>query len=190
MARLLLLVFVWWTARLPVAVPDFHEVDHHHAANQDCLYHQHLNRWHDASKNLSAELVVDHEPILHVHWLMPGWTPPKAESDPANAPNDSEPASPDDSEPFLLLTVAPANDDSDFFAGLFKSKEFNQIRSFPANSASMTLHKLIVQSNNDFSYLNGFLQLENLQLDRQSALNHDLLNSHTDLTAENQPLRC
>lgn len=190
MARLLLLVFVWWTARLPVAVPDFHEVDHHHAANQHCLYHQHLNQWHDSSKNPGTDLVADHEPIFHVHWLMPGWTPNKNVNGTGDSPNGSERPSPEESESFLFLTAAPINDDTDLFAGFFNKNDFNQIRSFPANTASTTLLKLIVQSNNDFCRLNGFMQLENLQPYSQSIIKQDLLRVHTEMSAENQPLRC
>ena len=68
--RVMVWFVVWWMARLPVAVPDFHEVDHHHDSGQTCLYHEHLSRWHSADEQTAP----DHQATLHWHWLIPGWT--------------------------------------------------------------------------------------------------------------------
>lgn len=69
--RVMVWFVVWWMARLPVAVPDFHEVDHHHDAGQTCLYHEHLSRWHAPEEETSEP---DHQALLHWHWLIPGWS--------------------------------------------------------------------------------------------------------------------
>lgn len=84
----LVLVLIWTTARLPVAVPDFHEVDHHHQENQSCLYHQHLNRWHEPETDSfsNSDMPSKHDAVFHVHWLLPGQTAPTGDSD--NHDND------------------------------------------------------------------------------------------------------
>lgn len=67
-SRAVVCFVVWWLARLPVAVPDFHEVDHHHDHGQHCLYHEHLSRWHESADTEPN----DHDAVLHWHWLIPG----------------------------------------------------------------------------------------------------------------------
>ncbi len=61
---------VWCVGRLPVVVPDFHEVEHHDDSGQTCLYHEHLTRWHG---ELPPEPENSHQhPFLHWHLLIPG----------------------------------------------------------------------------------------------------------------------
>jgi hypothetical protein len=83
--RVMVWFVVWWLARLPVAVPDFHEVDHHHESGQTCLYHEHLSRWHEADSNAEQ----DHQALLHWHWLIPGWTAQDYQQDDAGDEPDS-----------------------------------------------------------------------------------------------------
>lgn len=83
--RMMVWFVVWWMARLPVAVPDFHEVDHHHDSGQTCLYHEHLSRWHADDQTPAAE----HQALLHWHWLIPG----SSAQDSQNDPQDEEPGS-------------------------------------------------------------------------------------------------
>ncbi|MBI1322685.1 hypothetical protein GC170_05810 [bacterium] len=77
---------LWVLLRLPVAVPDFHEVAHHHSDGVDCLYHEHLNRWHRPVE--TGESAAGHEremATLHWHWVIPGSNLPEGQS----APSDS-----------------------------------------------------------------------------------------------------
>ncbi len=71
--------------RLPVAVPDFHEVAHHHADGAGCLYHEHLNRWHEVGPQSPSGPASHyrHDPArLHWHWVIPGTSVPEGSSDP------------------------------------------------------------------------------------------------------------
>ncbi len=75
---------LWSLLRLPVAVPDFHEVAHHHADGAECLYHEHLNRWHEGGPQspASAASHFRHDPArLHWHWVIPGTSVPEGSSD-------------------------------------------------------------------------------------------------------------
>lgn len=79
--RLMVWFVVWWVARLPVAVPDFHEVDHHHDTGQTCLYHEHLSRWHAEQNTPEPDFETNHDARLHWHWLIPGWVTPESQPD-------------------------------------------------------------------------------------------------------------
>ncbi len=80
-AGLIVWAALWVLLRLPVAVPDFHEVAHHHFDGVDCLYHEHLNRWHgpvDSSGGSAAS--HEHElATLHWHWVIPGSNIPEGQ---------------------------------------------------------------------------------------------------------------
>ncbi len=53
------------TIRIPLPQADYHNVRHHHAPGEVCVYHDHLLRWHP-----SADTAAD-VPILHWHWVAP-----------------------------------------------------------------------------------------------------------------------
>ena len=105
--RMMICFVVWCVARLPVAVPDFHEVDHHDDSGQTCLYHDHLTRWHGEEPLEDP----DHQAFLHWHWLIPGFS--IQEQDEHGVPTDDGPSQ-SSSEPFL--TMMPEADRQDAFA--------------------------------------------------------------------------
>jgi len=83
---------LWSLLRLPVAVPDFHEVAHHHADGAECLYHEHLNRWHEDGSQTSPERTSHyrHDPAqLHWHWVIPGTSVPEGSSEPLDRTGES-----------------------------------------------------------------------------------------------------
>lgn len=85
---------LWVVLRLPIAVPDFHAVAHHHFEGADCLYHEHLNRWHGPVN--TGESATDHEhelATLHWHWVIPGSNMPEGQSDRTGA-QDTDQAGP------------------------------------------------------------------------------------------------
>ena len=49
----------------PLPQPDYHNIRHHDAPGELCVYHDHLLRWHPQAKG--AEDVA----ILHWHWFVP-----------------------------------------------------------------------------------------------------------------------
>lgn len=72
---------IWVLLRLPVAVPDFHEVAHHHIEGAACLYHEHLNRWHGPVNPGDSAAGHEHElATLHWHWVIPGSNMPDGQS--------------------------------------------------------------------------------------------------------------
>jgi len=83
---------LWVLLRLPVAVPDFHEVAHHHSDGVDCLYHEHLNRWH-GPVNSSGEPAASHEhelATLHWHWVIPGSNVPEGQPGQDDSPDAAQ----------------------------------------------------------------------------------------------------
>lgn len=97
-------------ARLPLAVPDFHEVSHHHSATEPCLLHEHLNRWHgDAQEHGDRSgLTESHDSLLHWHWLLPGNGPMNHEP----GQNSDEGSSQDDPLMNLMIVSNMAEEDS------------------------------------------------------------------------------
>jgi hypothetical protein len=50
---------------IPLPQPDFHNIRHHDAPGEVCVYHDHLLRWHpSAGRNADTS-------ILHWHWVLP-----------------------------------------------------------------------------------------------------------------------
>lgn len=50
---------------VPLPQPDFHNIRHHDAPGEVCVYHDHLLRWHpSAGHDADAS-------ILHWHWVLP-----------------------------------------------------------------------------------------------------------------------
>ena len=113
LTRLLVLALVWWTGRLPMAVPDFHELGHHHESNASCLLHEHLNRWHSDADlhDLASNTEVNHEPLLHWHLLMPGWGMPESVPESEDSGGDHNPLNQSDSFQAVVTTsVEPHGD--------------------------------------------------------------------------------
>jgi hypothetical protein len=51
--------------QVPLPQPDYHNIRHHDAPGEICLYHHHLLRWHptaDADRDVA---------LLHWHWFVP-----------------------------------------------------------------------------------------------------------------------
>lgn len=115
--RVMICFVIWCVARLPVAVPDFHEVDHHDDSGQTCLYHDHLTRWHGEEPIEEP----DHQAFLHWHWLIPGFS--IQEQDEQGQPTDhgSEKTS---IEP--ILTIMPDTDRQDAFATFLANSECSE----------------------------------------------------------------
>lgn len=117
LARAVVWFVIWWLARLPVAVPDFHEVDHHHDHGQQCLYHEHLSRWHEAAETRADE----HDAVLHWHWLIPGeGAGDFGREQPGESPDPTKSAQ-------IVHWIAPASNQSDVFesfinAGVYPEK--------------------------------------------------------------------
>jgi hypothetical protein len=105
--RVMVCFVVWCVARLPVAVPDFHEVVHHDDSGQTCLYHDHLTRWHGEEPHVEP----DHQAFLHWHWLIPGFS--IQEHDEEGLPTDDGPVK-SSTEPMLMMM--PETDCHDAFA--------------------------------------------------------------------------
>jgi len=105
--RVMICFVVWCVARLPVAVPDFHEVDHHDDSGQTCLYHDHLTRWHGEDPLEEP----DHQAFLHWHWLIPGFS--IQEHDEKGLPTEDGPLK-SSTEPMLMMM--PEADCHDAFA--------------------------------------------------------------------------
>ncbi|MFM7592403.1 MAG: hypothetical protein ACKO85_11475 [Isosphaeraceae bacterium] len=118
LARLLVFALSWWMARLPLAVPDFHEVSHHHSATEPCLLHEHLNRWHgDAQEHGSSTAQAEnHGFLLHWHWLLPGNGPMSSET----GDESEEGSSPVD--PFMNSMFVSNQTDQDSFGWLINSE--------------------------------------------------------------------
>jgi hypothetical protein len=53
------------TIRVPLPQADYHNVRHHDAPGEVCVYHDHLLRWHP-----SADSAAD-VTMLHWHWVAP-----------------------------------------------------------------------------------------------------------------------
>jgi hypothetical protein len=51
--------------RVPLPQADYHNIRHHDAPGEICIYHDHLLRWHPSARN------NDDIALLHWHWLMP-----------------------------------------------------------------------------------------------------------------------
>ena len=50
---------------VPLPQADYHNIRHHDAANEICVYHDHLLRWHPSAN------VDDDVTMLHWHWFVP-----------------------------------------------------------------------------------------------------------------------
>ena len=98
---------IWCVARLPIAVPDFHEGDHHDDSGQTCLYHDHLTRWHGEQPHENP----DHQAFLHWHWLIPGFS--IQEHDENGVPTDDGPPKPSTAP---ILAIMPDANRQDAFA--------------------------------------------------------------------------
>jgi hypothetical protein len=71
--------------RVPLPQADYHNIRHHDAPGEICLYHDHLLRWHPTARS------NDDIALLHWHWLMPlaelgDLGQGRAEDEPGNAP--------------------------------------------------------------------------------------------------------
>jgi len=133
--RLVVIALVWWTARLPLAVPDFHEVGHHHESAETCRLHDHLNRWHANTGEHGNELGDEesHDPLLHWHLLIPGWAMAAGEpkEDGQNQSNGSG-QSPYDHALMPLPASGQPNDDS--FAWILETPHEKMDRSLTQNA--------------------------------------------------------
>jgi hypothetical protein len=58
-------ILILSTIRIPLPQADYHNIRHHDAAGEVCLYHDHLLRWHP-----SADSAAD-VAMLHWHWFAP-----------------------------------------------------------------------------------------------------------------------
>jgi hypothetical protein len=54
--------------RVPLPQADYHNIRHHHAPGEVCVYHDHLLRWHPSAG--SDEDIA----LLHWHWVVPSNT--------------------------------------------------------------------------------------------------------------------
>ena len=108
------MALIWWTGRLPLPVPDFHELRHHHESAESCVLHEHLNRWHTEANlhELASSSNLNHAPLLHWHWLLPGWAMPENDqkSDGTGKPSGSHNHS--DSFVAILTTYLSPNEDA------------------------------------------------------------------------------
>jgi hypothetical protein len=50
---------------VPLPQADYHNIRHHDAPNEVCLYHDHLLRWHPSAHS------DDDVALLHWHWFLP-----------------------------------------------------------------------------------------------------------------------
>jgi hypothetical protein len=58
-------VLILSTVRVPLPQADYHNIRHHDAPGEVCVYHDHLLRWHP-----SADSAADVS-MLHWHWFAP-----------------------------------------------------------------------------------------------------------------------
>lgn len=189
--RLLLLSLIWWTARLPVAVPDFHEIDHHHAVDQSCMYHQHLNRWHESETSRTATYKSVHDPVLHFHWLLPGLVLPDGES----VQNQKDSGSSDiplGTDLFVdQMTAMPCHDNSDLFAAFMNAQDSSQAGFVTLGNYHISLLKHMVWSQSFLDALCGFIRTKSFMCSVESGLipgNVGLISN--SFLGKNIPLRC
>ena len=58
-------ILILSTIRVPLPQADYHNIRHHDAPGEVCVYHDHLLRWHP-----SADSAAD-VAMLHWHWFVP-----------------------------------------------------------------------------------------------------------------------
>jgi hypothetical protein len=58
-------ILILSTIRIPLPQADYHNIRHHDAPGEVCLYHDHLLRWHP-----TADSAADVS-MLHWHWFVP-----------------------------------------------------------------------------------------------------------------------
>lgn len=64
-----IVILILSTIRVPLPQADYHNIRHHDAAGEICVYHDHLLRWHpQANSN-------DDVSLLHWHWFLPRVAP-------------------------------------------------------------------------------------------------------------------
>lgn len=133
--RMVVIALVWWTARLPLPVPDFHEVGHHHESAETCRLHDHLNRWHSNIGEHGNEPGEEesHDPLLHWHLLIPGWAMAAGEpkEDGQNQSDDSGRSTLDQA---LMLLPASGQPIDDSFAWILDTPHEKMDRSLAQNA--------------------------------------------------------
>lgn len=189
--RLLLLSLIWWTARLPVAVPDFHEIDHHHAVDQSCMYHQHLNRWHENEPSQAANYKSAHDPVLHFHWLLPGLVLPDGESV-QNQKNSGGSDIPLGTDLFVdQMTAMPCHDNSDLFAAFMNAQDSREAGFVSLGNDNVNNLKQQLQSQTSLDALCGYIRTRDLSCAVESGLLPCKAGaSSNSLFDKNMPLRC
>jgi hypothetical protein len=127
---------MWWLVRLPVAVPDFHVVAHHDDGGAgECLYHEHLNRWHTPD-DVDAPMESDRSSAsLHWHWIFPGASVP----DPEDA-SETDPFGPE-------LSVVAQQDRRDALAALSHFGQEVAVRQAAVDPSESILDSCLSQSS-------------------------------------------
>lgn len=167
MTRLLVLALVWWTGRLPMAVPDFHDLGHHHESNASCILHEHLNRWHADTDlhDLASNTEVNHKPLLHWHLLMPGLG--LAESLPKSQQGSGGDHNPlDQSDAFLAVFTTAVEPHDDAFSWLI-DHTINDANCLVFASENTTNKKILEQAKTEGNFwiiLNPIIQLNSASL--------------------------
>lgn len=106
--RFVIWASLWVLLRLPVAVPDFHAVEHHHSDGADCLFHDHLNRWHGPCT--PGEPPETESATFHWHWVIPG----------SSVPSDRPPASDESGESEPIIPTLSDSAGNDFLSRLIE----------------------------------------------------------------------